>query len=338
MEEFARLGLQDVTLSREIKELRHDLREAIPETLCLHLIEFRNIAEDVGTRMTTEAEQKRNGVEEVAVAAGKRLSEALRALEEYGKTLDPSIAAKVKALRYRGYEIEQRLVCISSAIRKFGEVRLYVLITESVCRGDWFAAAEAALDGGADVLQLREKHLPDSELFRRAVRLSQLCRDRGKLFILNDRADIAALSHAHGVHLGQDDLPVAAARKILPPGSIVGVSTHSIDQAISVAKACPDYLAVGPMFETETKPQNRIAGPETLRAVRAITSLPLVAIGGIQEFNADAVLFAAPCCLAVCSAVVAAQNVRAAMERIRALLISHATSLHREKQIDSQLR
>ena len=256
----------------------------------------------------------------VALAAGKRLSEALRAVEEYGKTMDTTFAAAVEKIRYHGYELERRLDATANAKACFGHVRLYVIVTESLCSGDWFATAEAALIGGADCLQLREKDVSDRELLNRAKRLARLCHDHDALLIVNDRPDIAAISGADGVHLGQDDMPVAAARRVVSPTCLVGVSTHNMEQVEAAAAAAPDYIAVGPMFPTSTKPQHHIPGPKTLAEARSHTSLPLVAIGGIDERNVDEVLSAPSCAVCVCQAVIAQPDVAKATSRLRALI------------------
>jgi len=140
------------------------------------------------------------------------------------------------------------------------------------------------------------------------------------MFIVNDRPDLAGLSRAHGVHLGRDDMTVADARSVLPESALVGISTHTREQALASAAEAPDYLAVGPMVATPTKPQEHIAGPSTLKAVAQDTSLPLVAIGGINLSNAMEVLSAAPCCLAVCSAVISQPDPEEAARQFRTLI------------------
>jgi thiamine-phosphate pyrophosphorylase len=230
------------------------------------------------------------------------------------------LAAGIERLRYRGYELERRMAITVRAKDRLSAARLYVIVTESLCRGDWFETARAALDGRADCLQLREKGLSDRELLERVKRLVDLCHERGKMLIVNDRPDIAAAAGADGVHLGQGDLPVAAARRILPTTAIVGVSTHTIEQIESAADQAPDYIAVGPMFATPTKPQERIAGPATLAAARRMTAVPLVAIGGIDLSNAVQVLQAAPCILCICHAAVASPDVRVAVAALCALI------------------
>lgn len=331
MEEFARFVLGDASLTQALKFIRHDLTAAvtnlpeqsntsakqIPHYQMTTLPNHRDIVGDAGATICTQAESQRATTTDVVCAACKRLTESLRALEEYGKIIDPNFAAAIEQIRYRAYDLERRLSVTINAREKFSSVRLYVLITESLCRADWFDTARAALDGGADCLQLREKNLPDRELLARAKRLAQLCRDRQRLFIVNDRPDIALTASAHGVHLGQEDLPVAAARRILPAQMIVGVSTHTIQQIDAAIEQAPDYIAVGPMFDSPTKPQSYLAGPALLAEARRRTSLPLVAIGGIDESNVHAVLDAAPACVCVCRAVIAQPDPASRARRLR---------------------
>jgi thiamine-phosphate pyrophosphorylase len=317
MEDYARFVLDDPRLSEQAKGLRHELAEAIEVHELGGVIRARNTAGDVGCDVQTEREYDRTNAAEVAVAAGKRLSEALRVIEEYGKTVEPDLARRIEQVRYRGYEIERRLAVRIGARGRFGQVRLYVLITEELCSRDWLAVAQAAIEGGADCLQLREKTLPDGELLARARQLTALCRRRGVISIINDRPDLAVLADADGVHVGQDEMSVVDARRIVGQHCIVGVSTHSVAQAQAAADQSPDYIAVGPMFATVTKPQDHVAGPETLGRVRKMTSLPLVAIGGIDADKVSAILEAGGCCACVCNAVIAQPDVAAAARRIR---------------------
>ncbi len=319
MEEYARFALDDQLLTRAIKDARHRLRRCVAESCADELIRRRDIVGDVGRTTKTKSEGTRTDTQAVVVAACKRLTEALRAIEEYGKTIDGMFAAEVERIRYEGYDLERRLRLTPDAKARFDHVRLYVIITEALCVSDWYETAQAALQGGADCLQLREKQQPDRVLLERARRLATLCRTQGKLFIVNDRPDIAAASGADGVHLGQDDLPVAAARRILPTTAIVGVSSHTIEQFDRAVVDVPDYVAVGPMFASATKPQNLIAGIDTLVAARARTSLPLVAIGGIDEENAAAVASVGPVCLCVCRAVIASADVAGACRRLKTI-------------------
>lgn len=284
----------------------------------IDLVASRDITGDVGTSIATPSESQRATTTDVLSAACKRLTESLRSLEEYGKIINSNFACTIEQLRYRAYDLERRIFATIRAREQFSAVRLYVLITESLCTTDWFETARAALTGGADCIQLREKNLPDRELLDRAKRLAQLCRDMERIFIVNDRPDIALAANAHGVHLGQDDLPIAAARRILPAHMIVGLSTHTIEQVHAAIAQAPDYIAVGPMFDSPTKPQPHIAGPHLLNEASQHTALPLVAIGGIDEKNISVVLGAAPACICVCRAIISQPDPAQAVRRLRA--------------------
>ncbi|NOT00475.1 MAG: thiamine phosphate synthase [Phycisphaerales bacterium] len=317
LEDFARFHLNDAELSGRIKTARHDLADAVgPEwrDLC---IRARDTQGDIGRAIATRTEYVRQTPADVARAAGKRVAEALRALEEYAKTADAGRARSFERLRYRCYEMEQGVAIRIDAAKRFACVRLYVLLTEASCVKPWHRTAEEAIAGGADAIQLREKSLPDGELLARARRLSDLCRSRGVTFLVNDRPDIARLSGADGVHVGQDDLGVPDARRMVGPDGIVGISTHSIEQARAAMRASPDYIAVGPMFASPTKPQAIIPGPELIARVRAETSLPIVAIGGIDAGNVSSVIRSGATAVCICAAIIGRNDVERAAGELK---------------------
>ncbi|MBN1345367.1 MAG: thiamine phosphate synthase [Phycisphaerae bacterium] len=317
IEESARFGADDPGLTESLKRVRHDLAAAFRRLDADALLAARDTAGDVGTRIETESEYVRQSADDVVISAFKRLGEALRVLEEYGKVVDAAFASDVEQLRYRCYDLESRVRFDQWRAERLAGVRLTVLITESLCSGNWLTVAEQAIDGGADCLQLREKGLSDAELLQRAWALRDLTRNRGALLIVNDRPDVARLVEADGVHLGQDDLPVSAARRVVGPRLIIGKSTHAIEQARAALAERPDYIAVGPMFASTTKPQDHVAGPETLATVLAETRLPLVAIGGITAENVGTLTAAGCRCIAVCSAVISQPDVRQAARLLR---------------------
>lgn len=321
MEDYARFVLDDAGLSEQAKRIRHDLVAVLAEAGLAHVIRSRDITDDVGRDVQTQREYTRTTTADVVIAAGKRLSEALRVIEEYGKTVSENLGRAVEQLRYRGYDLEQKLRGCLEAGERFARVRLYVLLTASLCRGDWFQTARAAIAGGADCVQLREKSLSDAELVDRARRLSELGHEHGVLVIVNDRADVALASNADGLHLGQDDLPVRTARAVLGPTPLIGISTHTIEQAQAAVAASPDYVAVGPMFASSTKPQKHVPGPALLGPVRGLTSLPVVAIGGITSENVSNVLAAGGRRICVCAAVIGQEDVTGAARRLKEALV-----------------
>ena len=309
MEDAARFTLDDQYLSKQLKQLRHDLAQALSDLGPLDAA--RDTPGDVGTTITTQREQTRAGVHGVAVAASKRLSEALRSLEEFTKTLGTpacGLAPTFESLRYRGYTLEQQLnAALTTGQAK--QWRLCVLITESLCKdSDWLGVAESAISGGADCIQLREKNLDADELLKRTRQLVALCRPKGVTVILNDRPDIALAAHADGVHLGQSDLPCKEARKLFGQQLLIGVSTSNLDEAKRAYADGADYCGVGPMFPTPTKHKPIIAGPEYLKQYLAWNQLPHLAIGGINPENLHELVSVSVQGIAVSSVVCGSDN------------------------------
>src|SRR6185436_664210 len=165
------------------------------------------------------------------------------------------------------------------------DARLYVLVTSAACRLSLVGTIKEAALGGAQIIQLREKGIDDRTLLARARDVRKLTRSCGVLFIMNDRPDIARLAEADGVHLGQDDMPVREARRLLGPDAIIGVSTHNLEQVGQAIIDGANYIGVGPTFPSQTKAFDEFAGLEFVREAMAQTSLPAFAIGGIHLEN-----------------------------------------------------
>lgn len=325
IEDYARFVLNDDGLCAELKDLRHCLTEAT-HGFVADAILHRDTPGDVGTDNKADAELRREDAAHVVTAAGKRLGEALRTIEEYLKTADPAAAGKVERLRYRFYDVEHRIAFALRPANRFERVRLYVLITESVCRIPWMDAAEQAILGGADCLQLREKELESGELLTRARKLVELCRRHDVLCIINDRADIAVLSGADGVHVGQTDLPAREARKVIGHDKLLGVSTHNLEQARRAVADGADYIGVGPFFRSGTKTRDFVAGPAYARQVAEQIAVPAVAIAGITAGNVDEVMATGLRRVAVTAAVVGCERVRSAAEQLKAKLTTPSPS------------
>ncbi len=188
---------------------------------------------------------------------------------------------------------------------------LYVVTDEKLSRGLSHAAiAQQAVEGGADVIQLRDKALQGRELFEAACTIREITYRAGTLFIINDRLDIALACRADGVHIGQHDIPLSAIRPFAPYPFIIGVSVSSLEEAIKAEKEGADYVAVSPVFSTGSKGD---AGPGLgLMLVREISdtlSIPVIGIGGIHLENAGDVFNAGASGVAVISAVVSQDNI-----------------------------
>ena len=190
---------------------------------------------------------------------------------------------------------------------------LYVILDRTVAGGrDLVEVLDAVIAGGVRMIQLREKTWPSGQLLPLAGRLRARCRTAGVTFVMNDRVDLALAIEADGVHVGQDDLPPRYARPLLRPGMILGVSTHSVEQARRAQADGADYVAVGAMFPTGTKPDFELVGPALVRAPRPEIQVPLVGIGGITPENVSQVIQAGADGVSVISAICAAPDPTAA--------------------------
>ena len=303
LEDYARFVLDDPHLSKKAKQLRHELSKSLSEIPEVDRLAARDITSDVGTNITTPAEQIRTSELAVVTAAAQRLTEALRSLEEYSKINVPQVALQIEKLRYRAYDLENQILLRARPKLRLDEVRLYVLLTEKLCKLPILEVAQQALAGGADCIQLREKDKTDPQSLDLANRIANLCHEAGALVIMNDRPDLAVLAGADGVHLGQDDLPVAQARKIATQRMIVGKSTHSIAEVQAALTEQPDYLALGSIFPSPTKPQVPCCGTKLIEQVRQVYSGPLFAIGGVTLEIAHQALAAGATGLALCQAL-----------------------------------
>jgi thiamine-phosphate pyrophosphorylase len=318
MEDAARFALDDPELCALLKSLRHDLREAMdglaaPGLDRGRLLASRDTPGDVGTAISNPAEGVRSGLPAIVNAAAARLTEALRSIEEAAKAVGDGSA--FERLRYRAYDIERRL-CLAIGAEGKGrpQWRLCVLISERLCRhGSWDEVARAAIRGGADCLQLREKELDSGELLRRARRLVDIAHEHEPrpAIVINDRPDIAVLARADGVHLGQSDLGITDARAIVGFSLLIGLSTADLEQGRAAVRQGADYCGLGPMFATATKHKPDLSGPAYLAAYLAddlCRSRPHLAIGGIGPGTAGELWRLGCRGIAVSSAVCAAPD------------------------------
>jgi thiamine-phosphate pyrophosphorylase len=320
LEDYCRFVLDDAFLCRTLKEWRHDLTAALAELTPKLLLAARETQHDVGTELSTPSEQERESLRDVVQANIKRLQESLRSLEEYGKVQSPRLGEALEQLRYRAYTLERTLLLGISARQRLQGARLYVLLTGSKCEAtlDWIIAEAAA--GGANIVQLREKDKNDRELLGRARQVRRWTREAGVLFIVNDRADIARLVEADGVHLGQDDLPVKEARRILGPDALIGVSTHNLGQLRQAILDGASYVGIGPTFPSGTKDFAELAGLEFVRQAMAETTLPAFVIGGVDQQTISAAVAAGARRIAVSGAVARADDPRSVCAALLAAL------------------
>ena len=326
VEDWCRFGMDRADLVARLKDLRQRLG-------LLHQNRYkqaRHTAGDVAAGMAHPAQEQRLQPEQVLAANCGRVQEALRVLEEFGRGVDPQLVAEAAAIRYALYDLEVELLRAAGSgeqrRRQLRDCRLY-LVTSPSPRLE--AVVESALQGGVRLVQYRAKEgsqAPDGQPITDAVRLEQaralrqLCSRHGALFLVNDRIDIALAVDADGVHLGQGDLPPALARQLLGPERLIGRSTHAISQLRqAVADGC-DYVGVGPVNATPTKPGREPVGLDYVRQAAAESPIPFFAIGGIEPASLAAVQAAGGERVAVVRAITDAPDPAQASRELLTLL------------------
>jgi thiamine-phosphate pyrophosphorylase len=323
LEESARFALDDPSMTAELKSLRHDLAAALRRLPRERLLSARDTEGDVGVDIEAPREYVRGDASDVVAAAATRTQQSLRVLEEYGKTIDATLARSIEQLRYRCYTLSARLelrIAPSARRLRLQTSKLYVLIDCGPSEQAYAGLVGQLVQGLVDMLQLRDRSATDRVLLARARVGAELARQHGKLFIMNDRADLAVAADTDGVHVGQDELPAADARAIVGPQRLVGVSTHDIAQARQAVADGADYIGCGPIFPGRTKQFDAYVGPPFLTQIAAEITIPAFAIGGIQDANLDQVIRAGVDRIAVTGAVRDAADPVAAAAMLRARL------------------
>lgn len=282
IEEWCRFGLNSEQLTGECKQLRQEL--ALLQTP--EIRSARDTPGDPGTELTHDREKRRSSVGHLLQVNFSRVEEALRVLEEYGKLDNPQMGSACKQMRYRVYTLESTLLGYRRR-QQLSASCLYLVTSPSE---QLLTVVEAALQGGLTLVQYRNKTVEDIVRLEEARKLRQLCDRYGALLILNDRVDLALAVDADGVHLGQQDIPIALARQLLGPQRLIGRSTTNPQELQQALAEGADYIGVGPVYETPTKPGKTAAGLEYVRYAAKESSVPWFAIGGIDLNNLNEVL------------------------------------------------
>jgi thiamine-phosphate pyrophosphorylase len=325
IEEWGRFGLEDVDLCNQCKELRQTLAQ-------WHKEDFRrarNTPDDPATSLSHVNEVNRSDIRSVLRANMGRLQEALRVLEEYGKIVDTNMGQAMKQMRYLVYTLESQL--LAHEVSSIGETRraklqvasLY-LVTMPV--DNIVSVVEKALQGGVQIVQYRQKEGEDASRYAIAQKLCNICHQYDALFLVNDRVDIAIAVGADGVHVGQTDLPVAAVRQILSTNGgdasqyIIGQSTTNPQELEIALNNQVDYVGVGPVHATPTKPDKAASGHEYVKYASKNLQIPWFAIGGLDENNLEAAIAAGASRVAVVRALMKADRPDLVAQKMRAIL------------------
>jgi thiamine-phosphate pyrophosphorylase len=330
IEEWCRFGLEDLELCDRCKQMRQELAQ-------WHREEFRrarNTPDDPATGLSHANEVNRPDVQSVLRANMGRLQEALRVLEEYGKVIDRNFGEAMKQMRYQVYTLESQLLAYENAkqeINNIGELRrqklrsakLY-LVTMPV--DNIVSVVESALQGGVQIVQYRQKEGEDGTRLAIAQQLCDICHQYEALFLVNDRVDIAIAVGADGIHVGQTDLPISAVRQILNTNGgdaseyIIGQSTTNPQELDIALNNQVDYVGVGPVLATPTKPNKAASGYEYVKYAAANIDIPWFAIGGIDEHNLGEAIAAGAERVAVVRALMKAEHPDLIAQQMRSIL------------------
>jgi thiamine-phosphate pyrophosphorylase len=319
LEEVARFILDNDKLTKKLKKIRHSLSDSYA-TIETSLLTSRDSAGDVGTQSSVVSEFERNDLSAIIAANARRVQESLRVLEEFAKLpASPPIDVEgIKQSRFDIYDIERELMSYISRKAKIDRITGVYLILDTAFLNGRSAndVAEQAIEGGVNIIQFRDKQSDKSAILKTAKALKKLCARKNVLFIINNHVDIALACDADGVHLGQSDLPIFDARALLPIGKIVGYTVGSLAEAQLAQDEGADYIAVGSIYTTTSKQNVTVVGCETLRAICAKMSVPIVATGGITFNNAKQLIDTGTNAIAVISVILNEQDVKKATQQL----------------------
>jgi thiamine-phosphate pyrophosphorylase len=306
VEDVSRFILNDRKLFLKLKDLRHNLIQKC-SILGDDLLRQREVEKDVGAEHPSA---KVNDLASVVRANFRRVEQSLRAMEEVARTPAFPLPGEVfSQMRFLSYELEKELW--SSLKRKEKKDKLhglYAILDVSLLEGrNEVEVTQAIIRGGARAIQLRDKSHSPGEVLNTAQRLREVCQD--VLFIVNDFLDVAEIADADGLHVGQDDIPPSECRNLLSQDKILGLSTHSISEVEEAREV--DYIAVGSIFPSQLK-KGKVVGLSLVQQARKVTSLPLVAIGGIDTTNISQVMECSADAVAVGSAILRENDVEKA--------------------------
>ena len=283
IEDIARFVYNQKEFSKELREKRHYLRKLFIQK-DNDFLNSRDTKKDVGIEITKDSLlDKKSNIKHVVLGNFKRIQEGLRSIEEISKiSCDYSISKEVEALRYSFYNLEKEFM---GSLKPEIPLGLYGITAENFSKGrSNYEVVTEMIKSGIKIIQYREKFKSLREKLEEAKILCELCKKNNVLFIVNDHVDIALMVDADGVHVGQEDMPVSEIRKILGANKIIGLSTHSVEDADKAVLQDVDYIGVGPIFPTTTKDRTAV-GIEYMEYVEKNINLPYIAIGGIKEAN-----------------------------------------------------
>ena len=281
LEDWARFGLGKEKYVEKIKNFRQILGKNHLEVYK----QSRNHIEDKCKGLTHQEQINRKTSEQIISSNSARVQEALRVIEEFSRLNNNELSKIASEIRYEIYALEINLLSLSK-FKKAAEILkdndLYVITSQ---KENLLEIIEDLLIAGVKIIQYRFKEGTDKDHLKEAIQIKNLCKKYNSLFIINDRIDIALASNADGIHLGQNDLDLKTARKLLGHSKIIGISANNeIDISNSIKDGC-DYIGIGPVFETATKKNKKPIGIERIKTLTKDLNTTWFAIGGVTTKN-----------------------------------------------------
>jgi len=281
LEDWARFGLGENDSVKRIKNFRQILGKNHLEIYK----QSRNFIEDECKGLTHKEQSKRNAPDQIISSNAGRVQEALRVIEEFARLHNHELSKIASEIRYEIYTLEIDLLNLSK-YKDSGEIlkenNLYVITDQ---KENLLEIIENILIAGVKIIQHRFKKGTDKDHVQEAIKIKNLCKRYNSLFVVNDRIDIALASNADGIHLGQDDLGLKTARKLLGYSKIIGISANNEIEISNALKEGCDYIGIGPVFKTETKKDKKPLGIEKIKTLTKDLNIPWFAIGGVTKNN-----------------------------------------------------
>jgi len=324
IEDIFRFRYENSDVNESLRHIRHCVRDS-SRMLTPLLLNNRQADSDPGVSISMNSQiDQRTNHNDMLLANFKRVQEGLRTIEETLKSMEKyEIAKQYERIRFQTYTIEKECYLATNKGKKqFPITDIYCLTAESLsCGRSNIAVVEEMIQAGIKVIQYREKDKPFAEKYRECVKIREMTQASDVTFIVNDHVDLALMTRADGVHIGQTDYPVDAVRALTGDDFIIGISTHAPEEAIRAQEAGADYIGVGPIYSTKTKKDvcDPVGHAYLEFAVKHIT-IPFVTIGGIKEHNIHDVVRRGATCVGIVSEITGAPNIGEKIQTIRNII------------------
>ncbi|AAQ00392.1 MULTISPECIES: thiamine phosphate synthase [Prochlorococcus] len=304
IEDWCRFSLKNKDMVITLKNWRQQLGKEHYEIYK----NARSSSSDQSAGLSHPAQKERILPQQILSANFARIQEALRVIEEFSRISHPKLSKISAQIRYEIYDLEVIILKISNLNMLDEKLKSCKLCLITRTHPELIKTVLLALKAGVTMIQYRCKETPDNQMIAEAKELASICKSYNSLFLINDRADIALAVDADGVHLGQKDMPIQTARKIIGHQKIIGLSTHSLEEIQNATSQGCNYIGIGPIFKTKSKQNDLSLGIDFFSKINLKTNLPWFAIGGINKDNIDKIKEVGIKRVAVINAIMGAED------------------------------